>query len=101
MVQPAVPLAVLGVGKVAEGPLVGLLVHEGVFGLSSERVGECGGDDALTVRPPEFHVLPVFLHGLVKDIPVIKEAAMLGIPPALPHAVEDAQAEAGVAADAA
>jgi hypothetical protein len=30
------------------------------------------GDDRLVVRPPELHVMPVFLHRQTPDIPEIK-----------------------------
>ena len=64
LVQVAEPVAVLHVLEVGEGPVVHHVVADGVAFLSSELVGERHGNERLVVRPPEFHVVPVFLDGL-------------------------------------
>lgn len=86
--QIAVPFAVLRVGKVFETPVVHLLVPRGVFQVAGELIREQRGNESFIVRPPELHVMPVLLHGLVVDVSEIQNAAKLRVPTPRPHPVE-------------
>jgi hypothetical protein len=82
-----------GVGENAVRPVVHQGVPGGVFRVAGELEGEQRGDLGLVVRPPEFHLGPVFLHGPAVQIGEVEQAAVLPIPAARPHAVEDAESE--------
>ena len=82
LVQVAEPVAVLHVLEVGEGPVVHHVVADGVAFLSSELVGERHGNERLVVRPPEFHVVPVFLDGLAVHVRKVEQAAVFLVPPA-------------------
>src|SRR6185312_12156686 len=87
------PFTVRPVGELIVGVRVNALVPPGVFGIAGKEIGEQGSDDRLVVRPPEFHILPVFLDRLSVDIAEIKDAAIFLIPAARPHIVEHPAAE--------
>jgi hypothetical protein len=69
-------------------------VPGGVFLVAGELVGEERGDLGLVVRPPEFHLGPVFLDGPAVQVGEVEQAAEFPVPTARPHAIEDAEAEA-------
>ena len=96
--QVAVPFAELGVGKVAEAPLMNLLVPAQIFVVARERPGQQRGNNGFAVRPPEFHVVPILLDWQPAQVAKIEDAALLFIPAALPHPVENRQPEAHRAA---
>ena len=73
-----------------------LPVHLGVLGVAGVDMGEQGRDDRLVVGPPELHEVPVFLDGLALEVREVEQAAVLAVPPALPHPVEHAQRGRGV-----
>ncbi len=52
-----------------------------------------GSDDRLTVRPPEFHVVPVFLHRFAVETGKREQAAVRCVPAPRPHPVENPRAE--------
>jgi len=99
--QVAIPFALLRVREVLIRPGVHVVVKLGVSGMAGELPGEEGCDHRLVVRPPELHVVPVFLHGEAADIDKREQAAVCGVPTSGPHPVKDLCAksrEFGIAA---
>lgn len=92
-VEVAEPFAVGGVGEVVEGPVAELVVPVEVFFVAGLVVGHEGGDEGFVVRPPEFHVVPVFLDGFLIEVAEVVEAAVFGVPAAVPHPVEHVAAD--------
>ena len=58
-------------------------------------VGQQGRYDGLTVRPPELHVMPVFLDRITMDINKVEQPAVLLIPSPLLHVIEHPAPERG------
>lgn len=54
--------------QMRKAPIMHLRVHPGVAGLAGEFPCQEGGDDRLAVRPPELHIVPVFLDRLAADV---------------------------------
>src|SRR5512133_706927 len=46
------------------------------------------------MRPPKLHVVPIFLHRQVAEIPKIKQSPLFGIPSTLPHPVQNGASQA-------
>ena len=67
----AEPVAVLHVLEMGESPVVHHVVPDGVTFLPGKLVGEGHGDERLVVRPPELHVVPVFLNGLAVHVRIV------------------------------
>ena len=78
----------LGVLKMTEGPVVHLLVHFGITWFSSLLVSVDCRNEGFVVRPPELHVMPIFLHRQSVERGVIKETSMNGVPSSLEHPIQ-------------
>ena len=63
LIQIAEPVAVLRVLEVGESPVAHHVVADGIAFFPCELVGERHGDERFIMRPPELHVVPVFLDG--------------------------------------
>ena len=70
-----------------------LTVPFGIPGIPCQLECEKRRDDRFVVRPPEFHVVPVFLDGQVLEVAEIKNPAMLPVPTPFPHPVEDGETQ--------
>ncbi len=92
-VKVAVPFALFWVREMAVAPIVNLLMPAGVFFVAGQFVGHQRGDDGLVVRPPELHVVPVFLNWFVEQVSEVEQAATFFVPAACPHPVEHVAAE--------
>ncbi len=68
-------------------------MHGRVLGVAGEMIGEQRGDNGLVVRPPEFHVVPILLHGQPLHIAEVEEPAILRVPAPRPHPLEDGLAQ--------
>lgn len=90
-VQVSVPVAVLAVGEVRERPVVNLFVHVGVLVVAGKLVRQQRRDNRFVVVPPEFHVVPVLDRRFVEHVAEIEHAAVLFVPAALPHPVENVE----------
>src|SRR5687768_1052307 len=83
-VQITKPLTVNFIMKALIGILVHHLMPACILLITGHQVSEQCSDDRFIMRPPEFHVLPVFLHGFSIHIPEIKYAALFCVPSPLP-----------------
>ena len=94
-VQISKPLAMHAIVKMTEGPVEHITVPVEISGFAGQSPCEQGRNECLIVRPPEFHIVPVFLDGTVVDIPEIQQASEFRIPAATPHAVQHVTTQSG------
>ena len=72
----------LNVLEVGESPVAHHVVTDGIAFFPCELVGERHGDERFIMRPPELHVVPVFLNGFVVHVRVVQHAAVFLVPAA-------------------
>src|SRR5690606_2329856 len=60
-------------------------MHLRIFFITGQKVGHERSNDGLVVRPPKFHVLPIFLNRFVIDVTEIKNTSVLVVPTSFPH----------------
>src|SRR5690242_19931551 len=82
------PFTIFLVMKLSVCISVNLLMPFFIFLIPGNDVGQKRGNDGFILRPPEFHVLPVFLNGFIKYITEIQDSAMFLIPTSFPHIIK-------------
>ncbi len=86
--QVSEPFAVDWVREMAKAPIVSKGMHAFVLGFTGECPSEQGCNYGFTVRPPKFHVMPVFLYGKIVQVTEVEQPAKFGVPTARPHPVK-------------
>ena len=89
VMEIAEPFAVFLVWETGIRVFVYLLVHFQVFGIACGFIGIQRGDDGFALRPPELHVVPVFLLRTVLAIPKIGDSTVCFVPTPFPGPVQD------------
>ena len=85
----AEPFAVFLVRETGVSVFVDQFVHFEVFRVACRFISIQRGDDGFALRPPELHVVPVFLLRTVLAIPEIGDSAMCFVPAPFPGPVQD------------
>ena len=67
-VQIAIPFSMFRVAEMAERPVVHGPVPLGIFRFTGQIKCQKCGNDGFIMRPPEFHIVPVFLHRLIQNV---------------------------------
>jgi len=90
---PAIPLALLAIGQMRQGPLVGGCVPAAKLVVARLVPGQERGDHGLDLRPPKFHVVPILGDRLAEHVAEREDPTILVVPAELPGPAEHRDAE--------
>ena len=87
----AVPFPIFPVRETGVCVFINHPVHFKVFLVAGSFIGIKCGDDGFALRPPEFHIVPVFLLRKVLAVFEISDSTVCFVPAPFPGPVEDSQ----------